>query len=87
MLIITFSVIHVDCGGKNVYMFKNTVKAVSWGSSIVLFVIQYNHNDLISTFVMQNCCLKLYVKQILIRQIMLFFFFCDLTHYSRPNSK
>lgn len=68
------------------YMFKNTVKVVSWGSSIVLFVIQYNHNELISMFVMQNCCLKLHVKQILIRQIM-FLFFCDLTHYSRPNSK
>lgn len=43
------------------YMFKNTVKVVSKGSSIGVFVIQCNH-DLISTFVMQNCCLNLCVK-------------------------
>lgn len=61
---------------------KTTVKVVSWGSSAVLFITQCNHNDLISTFVMQNCCLKLCVKQLLIRQII---FFNDITHYSKPD--
>lgn len=70
--------VFIHCGQK-MLMFKKYCNDLSWGSSMVLFVTQSNHNDLISVIDCEKyfCPSKLYVNQQVIKHKHWFYLQCN----------